>query len=762
VVPRDPNDVAGGVPAGSARVGALLRAFREQRLLTQEQLAVRAGVDVRTVRRLEARAHSRPRGGSLGRLVHALGLGPAERDALNAAMASTAGATHPAQLPASGSGFVGRSAELRLLDRLLTDKGDVHDRRSICVVTGTAGVGKSALALHWARRMAAYFPHGQLYVNLRGFDPSGRAMTTAEAVRGFLDALGVSGQQIPGDPHAQASHYRTLLAGRQVLVVLDNARDADQVRPLLPGTSSAVVIVTSRDHLTGLVAVEAARPLTLDLLSGAEARDLLIRRLGEDRTALEPRAVEQIVTACARLPLALVIAAARAERTGFPLATVAGELTATGRRLDALDTGDPASQLRAVFSWSFAALGPPAARLFRLLGLHPGPDIAVTAAASLAGVDVDGARPALAELARANLLTEHAGSRYAFHDLLRDYAASLNRSLDTDEERTAALRRLMDHYTHTAHAADRLLRPRRDPIDIPLAAPVRDSRRERLADEKEAMTWLASERLVLVAVLRHAVESGFPTHGWQLAWALDTFLNRQGRRHDLSEVWRAALHAAEDLGDPRGQAYAHRILARTDTELGHYADAHAHLHRAAELYAVAGDDTGQAHTRHNLAIVSARQGHPDQALHHAQRALALYRDAGDSRGQAVALNAVGWYHAQLGDPVRCISHCEQALTTFEQLDDRAGVAATWHSLGYAQHHLGHHAEAADCYRRALTFVRELRDRYHEADILTELGDAYDATGNTPTAQEVWRDALAILVDLDAPTDAVRAKLRRVA
>ena len=335
----------------------------------------------------------------------------------------------PAQLPPDVPGFVGRGAQLAELDAA---GGTV-------VISGTAGVGKTALAVHWAHRARERFPDGQLYVNLRGFDPAGRAMSPAEAIRGLLDTLGVPPDRIPAGLEAQTAHYRSLLTGKRILVLLDNAHDADEIRPLLPATPTAMTVVTSRNQLNSLLAVEGAHPLTLDVLSPVGAYDLLARRIGAQRTAAEPEAVQAIIAACARLPLALSIAAARARQSGFALAALAAELGPAGRPLDVLDAGDPTSDLRAVFSWSVDAVTPPAARLFRLLGRHLdpdiGPDIGAAAAASLAGHPVPVTRRLLTELSRASLLVEHAPGRYTCHDLLRVYAVDLTAA---SEPRAAA------------------------------------------------------------------------------------------------------------------------------------------------------------------------------------------------------------------------------------------------------------------------------------------------------------------------------------
>ncbi|MGW5667476.1 BTAD domain-containing putative transcriptional regulator [Micromonospora sp. NPDC003776] len=665
----------------------------------------------------------------------------------------------PMQLPADVSGFTGRAEHLADLDALLASRSErVSTAVVISAVSGTAGVGKTALAVHWAHTVAEKFPDGQLYVNLRGFDPTGRVMASTEAVRGFLDALGVPPERVPPDLDAQTALYRSLLAGKRILVVLDNARDAEQARPLLPGAPTVMVVVTSRSQLTGLLAADGARPLTLNLMSTMEARDLLTHRLG-GRVAAEPSAVQQIITACARLPLALSIAAARAQQRNFPLATLAAELNQADQQLDALDAGDPTSQLRAVFSWSYTALTAPSARLFRLLGLHPGPDIATPAAASLAGHPVSQTRRLLNELTRANLLVEHVPGRYTFHDLLRAYATELTHTTDTDHTRQAALTRLLDHYTHTAHTADRLLYPTRDPIPVPLAPAAADVSPEPLADHQQAMAWLAAEHPTLLATIRHAGDTGFDTHTWQLAWALNMVLYQQGHWEDQAAAWQAAVHAARRLHDPAAQAAAHRGVARGATQLGRHADAHTHLQHALDLYIRIGDRVGQGYTHYNLGYLRQREGRFDLALGHGQQALTVHRAAGHLPGQAHALNSVGWCHAQLGDYTQALTACQQALTLFQQVGDRSGQASTWDSIGYAHHQLGHYSQAIDCYQHALDLLRNLGEHYHEANVLTHLGDTHHTSGNPNAAGTAWTKALAILTDLGDPgAPRLRAKL----
>jgi DNA-binding SARP family transcriptional activator/tetratricopeptide (TPR) repeat protein len=668
----------------------------------------------------------------------------------------------PAQLPADVPGFTGRATELAWLDGLLADaSGEARTAVMVSAVSGTAGIGKSALAVHWAHQVADRFPDGQLYVNLRGFDPGGQLVEPARALRGFLGALGVPAQRIPADLDAQTALYRSLLAGRRILVVLDNARDAAHVRPLLPGAPPAVVMVTSRDHLTGLIA-DGAHPLALDLLSRTESRELLEHRLDPVRVASDPAAVEQMVTACARLPLALTIAAARAAiNPRFPLAPLAAELTeaATGDQGSAEIIG----QVRAVFSWSYTALPEPTARLFRLLGLHPGPDIGAAAAASLAGVPRVEARRLLVELTRAGLLSEQTPGRYGFHDLLAGYAADLTRGADSADDRRAATVRLLDYYTQTTYAADQLVSPARDPLRLDLPAPAPGSLPERPADLPAALRWLTAEQPVLVGVLRLAARGGYHTHTWQLARLLDTFLDRRGYWHDQVEAWQAAVAAGDALGDHAAAADAYRRLAMAEVQLDEYGAAQAHLRSALDRSTTADDLTGQAHAHRALGYVWRRQDRTDLARDHAQRALGLYRAAGDRRGQANALNAVGWYQALLGEYADALASCRQALTLLRELNDRDGEAATWDSLGYIHNQLSQYADALDCYGHALSAYRDLADRYEEADTLTHLGDTHDAAGQPERARTAWQQALDILTELDHPdAAALRAKLDRPA
>jgi tetratricopeptide (TPR) repeat protein len=668
----------------------------------------------------------------------------------------------PRQLPAAVAHFAGRSGELAALIGLLRSRADAGGTVVISAVSGTAGVGKTALAVYWAHQVADRFPDGQLYVNLRGFDPTGAVMDPAEAVRRFLDALGVPPERVPADLDAQAALYRSHLAGRRMLIVLDNARDTAQVRSLLPGAPTCLVLVTSRNQLTSLIGADGAHPISLDLLSTAEARELLARHLGADRVAAEPDAVAEIVTRCARLPLALALVGARAAvRPQVSLHLLAEELSDIPQRWEAFTGDDPTTDVRTVFSWSYQDLTPDAARLFRLLGLHPGPDLAAPAAASLAGLPASTMRPLLAELTRASLIVEHTPGRYTFHDLLRAYATEQAHTTDPDEERHAATHRVLDHYLHTACTADRLLEPARDPITV--TPPQPGVTLEHPVDHEQALEWFTAKHSVLLAAVDHAAATGFDTHAWQLAWTLGTFLDRRGHWHDQATVQLAAVAAAGRLGDRTVQARAHRQLAIAYNRLGRFDEAHTQLRRALDLYHPTGDLVGQARTHLILSYVWQRQGRHADVLDHARRALDLFRAAGHGRGQADALSAVGWFHALLGDHQQAITCCQPAITLYQELDDRYGQAATWDSLGYAHHHLGHHTQAIACYRHAIDLFQDLGDRYGEAAALARLGDTHHAAGDLDAARTAWQRALTILDQLDHPdADTVHAKLHDLA
>jgi tetratricopeptide (TPR) repeat protein len=670
----------------------------------------------------------------------------------------------PRQLPAATASFVGRTTELDALTELLK----VSSRGRTVVISaigGTAGIGKSALAVCWAHQVADHFPDGQLYANLRGFDPTGPPVMPADVIRSFLDALNVRPERIPVSFDAQAGLYRSLLADRRLLVLLDNARDADQVRPLLPGSPRCMVVVTSRDRLTSLIIAEGAHPLSVDLLTVDEAQQLLARRIGEARVAAEAGVVREIITSCARLPLALSIVAARAAaHPNFPLATLAAELQRArgGRedRLAAWNGGEVAADMRAVFSWSYQRVSPAAALLFRQLGLHPGPDITLPAAASLTGLTTRDARSMLDELARAQLLQEHIPGRYAFHDLLRAYAADEAQNRDSQGERDAAVQRVLDHYLRTAHTAALLMYPRVGPI--PIASPIEGVTPEQPTDYAQAWEWFEAEYPVLLAAIQLAVSSGQSAYAWQLSWALVEFFRRRGHWHECVTTHQAALTVALQTDDRQGQAHIYRTLGRACRWLARYDEAHAYLMQSLHLFEALADQVGQAHTHLALDGVLGQQGRPAEALLHVQEALRLSRANGDRLGEARALNGIGWCHALLGDYRLAITYCNEARTLYRELSDRRGESHALDSRGYADHALGRHQQAIASFDEALALRRELGDRWGQATTLAHLGDAHHSIGDLVAAGDAWRYSVEILDQLGHPdADQIRAKLRNL-
>jgi DNA-binding SARP family transcriptional activator/Tfp pilus assembly protein PilF len=664
----------------------------------------------------------------------------------------------PRQLPAAPAQFIDRAAELARLDELIGQAAEPGGQSAVRAIVGSPGVGKSALATVWAHHAAGHFPDGQLYVNLKGFGPAARPVTPEQAVRGFLQALGVPSAEIPESPDAQAALYRSVLAGKRVLVLLDNARDAHQVRALLPGGGGCAVVITSRDRLDGLVATVGARILTLDVMSQAESRALIARRLGAARAAAEPEAVADLARLCAGLPLGLAIVAARAAaRPRFRLAALSAELGGGDTRLDALETADTTSSVREVFSWSYRQLSQPAARMFRLLGLNPGPDIGVPAAASLGGVGVPQARRAVAELTGAHLLTEHLPGRFTGHDLLRAYAAELAAVGEDEAGRDLARRRLGDHYLHTAAAAARRLCPARPAVSLPPPPP--GTVPEKFTSYAEALGWFSAEHQVLLAVADAAAAAGHDARAWQLPAVLTDYLNREGHWHDLAAIGRTALAAAERTGDRLGQAHAHASIGVANLRVGCYRTAHTHLLRASAMFAETGATAWQARNHLTVGVLFDRQGRHDNARLQAEQALRLYTGLGYRAGEAHALENLGWHLAMLGSGTAAVAYCRRALDLHREVGNLVGEAHAWDHLGYAMHLVGDDDEAIACYRRALELLREVRDRAEQGGVLARLGDIYSAVGNNAMAKAVWRRALAILEELhDLGADEVRSRL----
>ncbi|WP_308013534.1 AfsR/SARP family transcriptional regulator [Streptomyces beigongshangae] len=769
----------------SGRQAAALTVYREVQTLLADELGVDPGPALRAIHQRVLRADT-------GLLAPPSPAGPAAGSASGTAPGAAPGTASvpdrpdrpaqpdrpdrpdrpartslvPAQLPAALAVFVGRDAELAEVARLPSDGTVV-----VSAIAGMAGVGKTTFAVHWARQVAHRFPDGQLYLNLRGFDPSAPPMPPEHALRTLLESLGADTQELPQDVDALAALYRTLLTGRRVLVLLDNARDAAQVRPLLPGAPGCLVIVTSRNRLAGLVAVDGARPLRLDVLSVPEARALLVRRLGPDRVAAEPEAVEEIIARCARLPLALAVTAARAAtRSAFPLSVIADELRDSAAGLDVFHDGDAVADVRAVFSWSCHTLTPDAARLFRLLALHPGPDIALPAAAALTGLTATHTGRLMAELVQAHLVDETAPGRYASHDLLRAYAAELVRTADPDRQVRAARHRMFDHYLRTAHEAVALKLLTRVLIDPPPA--VEGARAEDFGgDTAKATAWFAAEQAVLLAAVEQAAVHRYDVHCWQLAWALTNHLHWRGLWREQEQVHRTAMEAALRLGDRTARAHAHCGLGWAAGNLGRFDEARGQIERAVELFTELGDMRACAECCRTLAWVEKEQGDLHAALDAARRFLTL-RPVREGRGadgrrdrmtEAAALNEVGGYLSLLGRHQQALDHCRRALALCQELGYDTGAADTWAHIGHAEHHLGRYEQAVTAYRNALETNRQGDFPLFMADTLLHLGDAHLSAGRPDAAGAAWAEALDVKERLGghADTESLRTRLRRL-
>ncbi|MDI6103060.1 BTAD domain-containing putative transcriptional regulator [Actinoplanes sp. NEAU-A12] len=687
----------------------------------------------------------------------------------------------PTQLPADVRAFTGRTGELAALDRLLALPGGDEPPLTVALLSGTAGVGKSALAVRWAHRVRDAFPDGQLYVNLRGYDAE-QPVAVAEALAGFLTALGVRGPEIPPGTDERAGRYRSELTGRRMLVLLDNASSVEQIRPLLPGTGSCLVLITSRDSLPGMVAVHGAERVNLDLLPLPDAIGLL-RKLIDARVDREPAAAADLAAACARLPLALRIAAElAAERTDVPLAELVAELGDHQVRLDLLDAGgDPHAEVRAVFSWSYQNLPAGAARAFRLFGLHPGETAHVDAVAALTGAGSGEARRLLGVLGRASLVQAGPGGRYGMHDLLRAYAAELAIGHDSEADREAAVTRLFDHYLAGATAAMTTLYP----DGAPPAGHV-----------DAARAWIEAERPNLAAVCLHGAAHGRHRHTIALAETLFRYLDaggpvaeaatvtasavsaaravgdreaqaralsnlgrlhrRQGRLHEAAETYHQALILYADLGEPAAEALVLRNLGSVDWRLGDYRQAADHYRRAWMLYRHLGDDAGQADALVRLGLIDARLGDHEQAAQRFGSALELYATLGDRFSEAYVLSLLARLPHRPAPLDRAAAHLEQSLATVQRTGDRTAEAYVLTDLAAVHARQGRLREASGHLRRAIVLHQRIGDRASEAEALNDLGQVLRAAGDTAEARVQHGQALDLAEEIGDRYERARA------
>jgi DNA-binding SARP family transcriptional activator/Tfp pilus assembly protein PilF len=654
---------------------------------------------------------------------------------------SSPAAIPPRTLPGAVQHFAGRQDELAKLTGLLDQAGAPGPGTVvISAIGGTAGVGKTALAVHWAHQVADRFPDGQLYVNLRGFDPS-QPIPAGDALAGFLRALGVSDREIPAELDERAALYRSLLAGRPVLIILDNAASEEQVRPLLPATAGSVAVVTSRDTLSGLVAREGAQRLEVDLLPLADAVALLRKLIGEQASA-DPVATRTLAVQCARLPLALRVAAERAARHGTRLAGLVAEQADERRRLDSLQTGsDPHTAVRAVFSWSYRDLDPAAARAFRLASLHPGPDLDRYAVAALTGTPPGQSSDMLEWLVRAHLVQPTRPGRYAQHDLLRAYASELVATQDGEHERAAALTRLFDHYLSGAAAAMDILAPterNRRPQMAGSAVLVPP-----LADQAAAQAWLDTELDALMAAVAHASAYGWPGHAARLATTLFRYLDTSGRYTEAMTIHGRAHDAARRAGDGAAEAEALTNLGVTAARQGNYEQASRHLHQAIPLFRGTADLTGQARALSNLGYVEFQLGRHEQATGHLQQSLALHQAASDLDGQARAWSNLAFIDVQQGRFEQGADRYYQAVVVFREQGNQAGEAHALGNLGEVDLRQGQYEQAASYLQQALALHNAVGNPTGTAWALANLGLIDSRWGKYRQAIGRHRQSLAI-------------------
>jgi tetratricopeptide (TPR) repeat protein/transcriptional regulator with XRE-family HTH domain len=784
--------------------GDRLRAGRVDANLSQEELAAQSGVSVRAISDLERGRTRWPHPGSVHRLADALRLtGQTRTEFISSASrrlprAAPSKASHVhggrvalRQLPPAVLGFAGRSAELAVLSRMLDQPGGTA---LITAIGGTAGVGKTALAVYWGHQVASEFPDGQLFVNLRGFDPGGVPLASADGVVLLLEALGIAADRLPSTVEAQIALYRSLVAGKRMLVLLDNAHDEAQVRPLLPGSLTCRVVVTSRNRLAGLVAVEAAHPLMLDVLTSAEARELLCQRLGADRISADPDATARIITSCAYLPLALSVIAARAAMApGLSLAQIADEL-AVRRDLDGFSTGgDVSADVRAVLSWSYQQLDADAARTFRLAGLHPGQDVDLYAAAAVTRAPLERARKALDLLVRECLIQQAGPGRYRMHDLLRSYARELA-AQEPEAIQRAALSALLGYYLHTASVAmdavfpaERNRRPRIEPPDTP--APPIDG-------EIAGQAWLDEERASLVASAAYAADNGWPDYVTRLSATLWRYLDTGGYFREGRALHGQAAGAARSVGDLAAEATALIVLGFAlaqlgerssaaasyeralvlsgqagDTEVqaralnylgvfgmreGHYREAASRFERAAELYRLAGNLGGLAYALCNLGVVDSRQGRHELAIDHQEQALAVFRELGDRHGEAQVLYTLGMAGLRHGTYKDVFGSLDQSLALFREFGDRQGETSALTALGLACVRQGDYEQAERHLLEALEALRELNDQSGQAEVLNGLGDTFLGTGRLAGARGHYTAALDLARQVHERSEEARA------
>jgi tetratricopeptide (TPR) repeat protein len=666
----------------------------------------------------------------------------------------------PRQLPGTIPSFIGRAAELAKLDEL-ADRRTSGRSATIGIVTGSPGVGKTALAVHWALRERARFPDGDLYFDLHGYSP-GPAFTADDALSAFLLALDVPGKKVPRSVEAKSALFRSLLGDRQVLILLDNVTNPDEVRALLPSTPTCLLIVTSRSSLPGLVARNSAYRITLDMLPPADSSALLREVIGSDRTSLEPDAIGELADRCGHLPLALRIAGERvAAHPYLRLADLLGQLASEADRLDVLEAdGDEMSAIRAVFSWSYRALAPETARVFRMLGLHPGPTFSATATATLTDTSVASARRQLTALTNSYLLMEISHDRYRFHDLLRVYAKERADEEESRQQRERSMRSLLNWYLACADSADHVLTPMRR--RIPLQPSVSTAGVLTFRAHGEALEWCEAERMNLVSAVHAALAADLPEVACRLPLALWAFFTLRKPWADWISTYQAGLVGARRCADRFSEASLLAGLGIAYRDLRRFEEALTYLGSALAIRREIGDSWGEGQALISLGTAHHEQGQFTEAITCFTEALTMFRRLGDDWGEAQTLHFLGLTDHELGRYQEAHEHLERALRIRHEIGYRYGEAETLAGLGLVCRELSGNAESVAYLEESLEIRREIGDRYGEAATLDHLGQAWHSSGRTDVARACWTDALAIFTDLGAPRAAeVYGQLREL-